>query len=61
MFVVTITALASAIVPISIQQSVTGRDWALPAAALVLIVAGCVVTAIRRLVRGARALEGTGS
>ena len=58
MFVVTMTALASAMVPMSIQRSVSGHDWALPAAALVLIVAGCVVTAVRRLVRGARALEG---
>jgi phosphatidylglycerophosphate synthase len=57
MFVVTVTALTCAVVPISIQQSVSGHDWALPALALGVIVAGCVVTAIRRLVRGARALE----
>jgi phosphatidylglycerophosphate synthase len=58
MFVVTMTALVCALVPMSIQRSVSGHDWALPAAALAVIAAGCVVTAIRRLVRGARALEG---
>jgi phosphatidylglycerophosphate synthase len=58
MFVVTVTALACAVVPMSIQRSVSGHDWGLPAAALAVIVVGCVATAIRRLVRGARALEG---
>jgi phosphatidylglycerophosphate synthase len=57
MFVVTVTAVISAFVPVHLQQDWTGRSWGLPALALGLIVAGCVVTAIRRLWRAARFLE----
>src|SRR3954454_3467213 len=37
MFVVTMTALICAVVPMSVQRSLSGQDWALPAMALGLI------------------------
>jgi phosphatidylglycerophosphate synthase len=57
MFVVTVTALTCALVPVRLQLGWTGRDWGLPAAALGLIAAGCVVTAARRLSRAASILK----
>jgi phosphatidylglycerophosphate synthase len=57
MFVVTVTALLCALLPLDMQERWLGHEWGLPAIALGLIVLGCVVTAIRRLVRAARVLE----
>jgi phosphatidylglycerophosphate synthase len=58
MFVVTLTALVCAVIPpIPVQMSWIGQPWGLPAIALAVIIAGCIVTAIRRLVRAARFLE----
>jgi phosphatidylglycerophosphate synthase len=57
MFVVTVTALVCALVPpIPVQMSWIGQPWALPAIALGVITVGCVVTALRRLMRAARFL-----
>jgi phosphatidylglycerophosphate synthase len=61
MFVVTVTAFACAVVPMTIQAQWLGHNWALPAIASALIVVGCVVTAIRRLVRAARFLKARAS
>ncbi len=57
MFVVTVTALACAAVPMSLQTAWLDHDWGFPAIALVIIIVGCFVTAVRRLVRAARILE----
>jgi phosphatidylglycerophosphate synthase len=51
MFVVTVTSLLSAALP----------GWRIATAALALIVAGCVVTAIRRLARASRFLKARAS
>ncbi len=56
MFVVTITALACALIPMEWQTRLSGSDWGLPALALVVIGAGCVITAARRLIWSARYL-----
>jgi phosphatidylglycerophosphate synthase len=56
MFVVTLTALAGATVPAVWQASLTASGWGLPTVALAIICVGCVITAIRRLRGGARAL-----
>lgn len=57
MFVVTVTALACAAVPMSVQVAWLDHDRGFPAIALGMIIIGCVVTAARRLVRAARVLE----
>jgi phosphatidylglycerophosphate synthase len=56
MFVVTVTALACAVVPLDWQASLLGSGHGLPALALAIMGLGCVITAIRRLWRAARAL-----
>jgi phosphatidylglycerophosphate synthase len=56
MFVVTLTALICVIMPYEWQSRLVELGWGLPAIALAIICAGCVVTVIRRLRRGARAL-----
>ena len=56
MFVVTMTALAGAAVPFVWQSRLSDSFWGLPAIALTVICAGCVITALRRLKRGAHAL-----
>jgi phosphatidylglycerophosphate synthase len=56
MFVVTLTSLAGAAVPAAWQARLSASGWGLPTIALAVIGAGCVITAIRRLERGARAL-----
>jgi phosphatidylglycerophosphate synthase len=56
MFAVTMTALTCAFLPRTIQEAWFGPDWGLPAIALGLVVAGCVITALRRLGRAARIL-----
>jgi phosphatidylglycerophosphate synthase len=61
MFIVAVAALACAVVPKATQERWLGHDWGLPAIALALIVVGCVLTAIRRLVRAARVLEASTS
>jgi phosphatidylglycerophosphate synthase len=57
MFVVTVTALTCVFLPRTIQEAWFGHDWGLPAIALGLIVAGCVLTAFRRLGRAAGILR----
>jgi phosphatidylglycerophosphate synthase len=57
MFVVTVTALLCAVVPMSAQKEWLGQEWGLPTLALGLIILGCVLTAIRRLLRAARFLK----
>jgi phosphatidylglycerophosphate synthase len=57
MFVVTVTALLCALVPMARQKEWLGQEWGLPAFALGLIAVGCVFTAIRRLLRAARFLK----
>jgi phosphatidylglycerophosphate synthase len=57
MLVVTATALTCVFLPRTIQEAWFGPDWGLPAIALGLIVAGCVITALRRLGRAARILR----
>ncbi len=57
MFVVTVTALLCALVPMSTQKEWLGQEWGLPKIALGLIVLGCVLTAMRRLLRAARFLK----
>jgi phosphatidylglycerophosphate synthase len=57
MFVVTVTALLCALVPISTQREWLGQEWGLPAFALGLIAVGCVLTVMRRLLRAARFLK----
>jgi hypothetical protein len=56
MFVVTLTALAGAAVPVAWQSRLSGSGWGLPTIALSVISVGCVITVLRRLERGARAL-----
>jgi phosphatidylglycerophosphate synthase len=55
-FVVTVTALACAVVPGAWQASLSASGWGLPTIALAIISVGCVITATRRLQRGVRAL-----
>jgi len=57
MFVVTVTALACAAVPMSLQKAWLDRAWGFPAIALGMIIIGCIGTAIRRLMRAASILE----
>jgi len=57
MFVVTLTALAAAVVPGRWQAQLAAVGWGLPAIALAVISAGCLITAARRLSRAARALR----
>ncbi len=57
MFVVTLTALTAAVVPVAWQSHLSSSGWGLPAVALAAIAVGCVITALRRLERGARALR----
>jgi phosphatidylglycerophosphate synthase len=57
MFVVTVTALFCTVVPMHVQTAWLGRDWGLPAIALGVIIVGCVVTALRRLMRAAMVLK----
>ena len=57
MFVVTVTAFSCAAVPMSLQKAWLGHDWGFPAIALGIIIIGCVVTAVRRLMRAASVLE----
>lgn len=59
MFVVTLVALYMALAP-SDWRPMPAHGWSLPAMALLAIVAGCAVTAARRLGRIARALRQTG-
>jgi phosphatidylglycerophosphate synthase len=58
MFIVTFTALVCAILtpwpPATLRALLGNSGW--PALALALIVVGCVITAIRRLVRAGRFL-----
>jgi len=56
MFVVTLTALAAAVVPGRWQAQLVAVGSGLPAIALGVISAGCLITAARRLSRAARAL-----
>lgn len=56
MFVATLTALTAAAIPVAWQSRLSGSGWGLPTIALAVICAGCVITALRRLARGARAL-----
>jgi phosphatidylglycerophosphate synthase len=56
MFVVTVAALGCAVVPAGWPAVLSSQGAGLPAVALGVIVAGCVVTAIRRLARAARFL-----
>ncbi|MGO9470072.1 MAG: CDP-alcohol phosphatidyltransferase family protein [Isosphaeraceae bacterium] len=56
MFLVTLTALTAAVVPRRWQAQLSGAGWGLPAIALGVISAGCLITAARRLSRAARAL-----
>jgi len=56
MFVVTVTALACALIPMPWQTRLSGSDWGLPAIALAVISGGCVITAVRRLVWAGRYL-----
>ena len=56
MFVVTVTALACAVVPLDWQIRWAESGWGLPAVALGIISVGCVITVFRRLARGARTL-----
>jgi phosphatidylglycerophosphate synthase len=57
MLVATITALACGILPSTIQDQWFATVGGLPAIALALIAAGCVITAARRIWRAARVLE----
>jgi phosphatidylglycerophosphate synthase len=57
MFVVTVTALLCALVPLSTSREWLGQEWGLPAISLALIVLGCALTVIRRLLRAARFLR----
>jgi phosphatidylglycerophosphate synthase len=57
MFVVTLTALTCALLPRTIQEQWFGIAGGLPTIALGLIVAGCLITAARRIARAARILE----
>ena len=57
MFVVTVTGLACAAVPMSLQKAWLDHAWGFPAIALGMIIIGCIVTAIRRLMRAASILE----
>lgn len=61
MFAVTVTAILCAIVPAGPSVVLFGQRGGWPAVALALIVAGCVVTAIRRLVRAGRFLTAQAS
>jgi phosphatidylglycerophosphate synthase len=56
MFVVTLTALICAMIPSRWQAVLSDMGWGLPAIALAVITAGCVITTIRRLLRAGRAL-----
>ena len=56
MFLVTATALVAALVPPGRPAVLFGQGGGWPAIALGLIVAGCVVTAVRRLVHAGRFL-----
>jgi phosphatidylglycerophosphate synthase len=56
MAVVTATCLACALVPAAWQSEITARGFGLPTLALGVICLGSVVTAVRRLARGTRAL-----
>jgi len=55
MFLVTLAALYMAAAPTSWRMPVQG--WGLPALILLLITFGCLITCIRRLLRGARHLR----
>ena len=57
MFVVTVTALLCALVPMFTQGGWLGQEWGLPAFALGLIAVGCVLTVMRRLLRAASFLK----
>jgi phosphatidylglycerophosphate synthase len=57
MFVVTVTALLCAVVPMHTQTAWLGREWGLPVIGLGVIIVGCVITAARRLLRAAWVLE----
>jgi len=59
MFIVTAVALYLAFAPLGVRPhwGLAGR-WGLPVAALLLIIAGCAVTSLRRLVRIVRSLRG---
>jgi phosphatidylglycerophosphate synthase len=62
MFVVTLAALAMALMPGAWSMHILARTGlGLPAWALALIVMGCIITAIRRLARIARTLRGAGA
>jgi phosphatidylglycerophosphate synthase len=58
MFVVTVVALCCALVPMSLQTAWLEQPWGVPAIGLGVIIVGSIVTAIRRLFRAARILEG---
>lgn len=57
MFVVTVTALVCAAVPMSTHIAWLDHDWGFSVIALGIIIIGCVVTAARRLLRAASVLE----
>ena len=57
MFIVTAVALFMAIAPQSWRF--IGRGWGIPAIALAVISIGCVITALRRLVRIGNHLRGS--
>jgi len=59
MFVMTVLAVWAAVMPRAWQPVLDGLE--LPSLALLLVIVGCVVTAIRRLLRIARSLRGGGA
>ena len=58
MFIVTLVALHYATVPLGLRMYGPRGWWAIAPSALLVIIAGCVLTSLRRLVRIARTLRG---
>lgn len=61
MFIVTLACAGCALLPAGWQSgNVAEWMWTIPRVTLWIVIAGCMVTVIRRLMRAARALEDTG-
>jgi hypothetical protein len=61
MFTVILVCLYGALAPHAWQPNLHTHGWSVPVAALLLIIIGCVITALRRLRRAAATLASRGT